>query len=318
MKIINLLYRKYFLSFLICTMSTLTIFFIFSLIGNLNENYTFLVILKISFLNSIQILTYVPSFIYLLSIVLLSIFLRSKNEITVIRSYFSLRLLIIFILPIVLIFTFFEASKNQLNLLIEDYKIHSINEDNQSKVKIFINKAGDVKNYIVIKNFGQNDENVSEYRSYKIANDIIESAEFSNNIINEEDSLFVEKFTQYKNNFIKDINSLKIIEIDFLDIINNNLMVIDISEKNYIKFNIKLINFIIFFILFFTCLFLYFFSSKFINAKQSLKNPIFISLIVLIYSFFVFNNSLSFYRQEFEIIASMIAGMLFIKVYSNE
>ena len=89
-------------------------------------------------------------------------------------------------------------------------------------------------------------------------------------------------------------------------------MVIDISEKNYIKFNIKLINFIIF-LSYFLRLFLYFFSSKFINAKQSLKNPIFISLIVLIYSFFVFNNSLSFYRQEFEIIASMIAGMLFIK-----
>ena len=158
MKIINLLYRKYF--FIIHLCYVYFNFFIFSLIGNLNENYTFLVILKISFLNSIQILTYVPSFIYLLSIVLLSIFLRSKNEITVIRSYISLRLLMIFILPIVLIFTFFEASKNQLNLLIEDYKIHSINEDNQSKVKIYINKAGDVKNYIVIKNFGQNDESV--------------------------------------------------------------------------------------------------------------------------------------------------------------
>ena len=178
MKIINLLYRKYILSLVICVISTLTIFFIFSLIGNLNENYTFLVILKISILNSLQILSYVPAFIYLLSIILLSIFLRSKNEITVIKSYFSYRLLTIFILPIVFIFTFFEVSKSQLNLLIEDYKIQSINEDNQSRVKIFIKEDGNIKNYIVLKNFGQNDGSIPEYRSYYIYNDILETAEY--------------------------------------------------------------------------------------------------------------------------------------------
>ena len=299
-------------------MSTLMIFFIFSLIGNLNENYSFLVILKISFLNSLQILAYVPSFLYLLSIVLFCIFLRSKNEITVIKSYFSLKLLIIFILPIVMFFTFFEVTKNQLNLLIEDYKIKSINDDNLSKVKIFIKKAGDDKNYMVLKNFGQNDESVSEYRSYKVTNNIIEIAEFSNKIILGKDSFFIEKFTQYKNNFIKDINTSKIIELDYLDTIQNNYIVKDISKKHYFKLDINLVNFIIFFVLFLMCLFLYFFNSKFINTKQSLKNPIFISIIVLIYSFFVFNNSLSFFRQEFEIIASLIAGMFFIKVYSNE
>tara|TARA_B100000963_G_C22621153_1_gene670046 strand:- start:963 stop:1919 length:957 start_codon:yes stop_codon:yes gene_type:complete len=318
MKIINLLYRKYILSLVICVISTLTIFFIFSLIGNLNENYTFLVILKISILNSLQILSYVPAFIYLLSIILLSIFLRSKNEITVIKSYFSYRLLTIFILPIVFIFTFFEVSKSQLNLLIEDYKIQSINEDNQSRVKIFIKEDGNIKNYIVLKNFGQNDGSIPEYRSYYIYNDILETAEFSNKISYSKYSFFIEKFTQYKNNFIKDINAAKMIEINYLDLIQKNSIVYDISENNFFKFNIKLINLIIFFVLFFTCLFLYFFSSKFINVKQSLKNPIFISLFVLMYSFFVFHNSLSFYRQEFEIIASLIAGMFFIKVYSNE
>ena len=94
-------------------------------------------------------------------------------------------------------------------------------------------------------------------------------------------------------------------------------MVKDISEKKYFNLSIKLFNNIIYFILF---LFVYFyiFSSSYVNIKQSLKNPIFISLIALIYSFFVFNNSLTFYRQEFEVIASIIAGIFFIKVYLNE
>ena len=38
-------------------------------------------IIKLSLLNSLQILTYVPAFIFLLSVILLFYFLRSKNEI---------------------------------------------------------------------------------------------------------------------------------------------------------------------------------------------------------------------------------------------
>ena len=318
MKIINLLYRKYFLSLSICVICSLTIFFIFSLIGNLNENYNFLIVLKTSILNSIQILIFVPTFIYLLSIVLMSIFLRSKNEITIIKSYFSLRLLITFILPIVFIFTVFEVSKNELNLIIENYKINLISEDNHLNIRILKNKSNNSKNYIVLKNFEQNDAIISEYRSYSVSNDIIQTAEFSDKINKLKDSFLVKEHTKYKDDSIKDINIPKIININYQDLIQNRLMVKDISEKKYFNLSIKLFNNIIYFILFFICVFLYFFSSSYVNIKQSLKNPIFISLIALIYSFFVFNNSLTFYRQEFEVIASIIAGIFFIKVYLNE
>ena len=48
--------------------------FIFSLLGNLNEDYFFNTIIKLSLLNSFQILMYIPSFIFLISVVLLTIF----------------------------------------------------------------------------------------------------------------------------------------------------------------------------------------------------------------------------------------------------
>ena len=64
MKIINLLYTKYILSLLICLLSSSVIFFIFSLLGNLDEEYLFNIIIKISFYNSLQILTYIPAFIF--------------------------------------------------------------------------------------------------------------------------------------------------------------------------------------------------------------------------------------------------------------
>ena len=104
MKIIKLLYTKYILSLLICLISSFVIFFIFSLLGNLNEDYLFNIIIKIKFLNSLQILTYVPAFIFLLSVILFTIFLRSKNEIIIIKSYMNIKKLMLFFLPIVIIF----------------------------------------------------------------------------------------------------------------------------------------------------------------------------------------------------------------------
>ena len=109
MKIIKLLYLKYILSFSICLISSYVIFFIFSLLGNLNEDYLFNIIVNLSLLNSLQILMYVPSFIFLISVILLTIFLKSKNEIIIIKSYMNLKKMMIFFLPIVFFFHDFRG-----------------------------------------------------------------------------------------------------------------------------------------------------------------------------------------------------------------
>ena len=114
MKIIKLLFNKYILSLSICLVSCIVIFFIFSLLGNLNEDYLFNVIIKISFLNSLQILTFVPAFLFLISVILFTIFLRSKNELIIIKSYMDSKLLMFFILPIVVFFTIIEFNKKGL------------------------------------------------------------------------------------------------------------------------------------------------------------------------------------------------------------
>jgi len=299
-------------------MSCITIFFIFSLIGNLSEKYSFRIIMNLSLLNSIQILSYVPAFIYLLSIILFTIFLKSKNEIIIIKSYFNLKRLTLFILPIVIIFVIIEINKREISLLVEDAKLNLTKLNDQSDVKIFINKNDLFKNYIIFKNININNMENSEYRTYLITNNKIKSAEFSNSLKLINNSFFTEKRTQYNNNFIKDINNKKIIDFDFLELIQKSSIVKDISNKNYLDLNLRLANITFFFIVFFTYIFLYFFSSRFVSTKQNLKNPIFVCLVILIYSFIVFNNSLSFYKQEFEIMASIIVGMFSIKVFLNE
>ena len=318
MKIISLLYFKYIVSLSICLALSSIIFFIFSLLGNLDEEYFFNVIIKISFFNSLQILTYVPAFIFLISVILFIIFLRSKNEMIIIKSYINIKLLAVFFLPIVIFFTILELNKKNLSSLVEDVKSNLINQGTLINTKIIINKNNDSKSYIVLKNINPNDTGKAEYRSFDIYKKKIQIAQFSDNLIFSNNTLTAKSFTQYKNNLIEDFQYSKSLDLKTNSFIDQNFMVKDISKNDEFSLDIRLINYLIFSILFFSYVFLIFLNKNLVSNKHDLKKPIFICLIILIYSFLIFNNSLNFYKQEFEFIASFLAGLFLLKVYMNE
>ena len=318
MKIINLLYTKYILSLLICLISSSVIFFVFSLLGNLDEEYLFNVIMKISFYNSLQILTYVPSFIFLLSVILFTIFLRSKNEMIIVKSYMNIKMLAIFFLPIVISFTILELNKKDFGLLVEDLKKNLIKDGIELNTKIIINNNSDTKSYIILQNVNLLDTTNAEYRSFDLIDKKIKLAQFSNNLIYTNNTLIAKSYTQYKDNIINDYQISRSFNFKNVNFIEQNFVVKDISKRNKIIIDKKLINTLLFFILFFSYVFLVFLNKNSVSTKYSLKKPIFISLAILIYSFFIFNNSLSLYKQEFEFLGSFIAMLFFIKVYLNE
>ena len=318
MKIINLLYFKYILSLCICFALSSVIFFIFSLLGNLDEEYFFNVIIKISFFNSLQILTYVPAFIFLISVILFIIFLRSKNEMIIVKSYMNIKLLSVFFLPIVIFFTILELNKKNLGSLVEDRKINLINQGTIINTKIIINKNNDSKSYIILKNINPNDTSKAEYRSFDIYKKKIQIAQFSDNLIFSNNTLTAKSYTQYKNNLIEDFQNSKSLDLEASSFIDQNFMVKNFSKKGKFSFDIRLINNSIFFVLFFSYIFLIFLNKNLVSNKYDLKRAIFICLIILMYSFLIFNNSFNFYKQEFEFLASFIAGLFFLKVYINE
>ena len=318
MRIINLLYLKYALSLLICLFSSFVVFFIFSLISNLSEDYSFNIIVILSALNSLQILTYVSAFIFLISLILFSTFLRSRNEIIIIKSYLQINKYIMFFLPIVLLFSIFEINKKDIVTFLEDNKTNLVQVGNKLKFKILINEFDNRKNITILKNVDLNNFEEAEYRSYNILNKEIKMAEFSDELILSNGKLILKNYTQYKNNVIKNINENKIINIDLIGLISRSSLVRDTSIKNNSIIDFKLINLIIFFIFLLSYIFLIFFNTKYVGSKQSIRDPILVSLSTLIYSFLIFNNSLTSYRQEFELIASMIVLMIFFKAYLNE
>lgn len=317
MKIVKLLYLKYILSFSVCLISSFVIFFIFSLIGNLNEDFLFNIILKISLLNSLQILVYVPFFIFLISVILLSIFLRAKNEIIIIKSYMNLKKLLIFYLPIVLVFTILEVNKKDIAKYIEDFKANLISQNENLVTKIFIQEDSYSKSFVVFNNIDLNDFSKTEYRFYEIFNNKILQAEYSGDLIFSKNELIANNYTTYKNNIIKDLYIKKLFKINFLDLINHNSIVKNVTKKNKF-FDIGHIYLIFFSTLLLMYIFLNFFNRKYVNIKQSLINPIFTSLALLIYSFFIFNNALIVYKQTFELLACMIVGILIFRKSLNE
>ena len=316
MKIIKLLYTKYFLSFSICLISSFVIFFIFSLISNLNEDYLFNIILSISLLNSLQILVYVPIFIFLLSVILLSNFLRSKNEIVIIKSYINYKKLLIFFLPIILVFTILEINKKDLSRFLDEINNNLINENEKPLAKIIINNQYNSKNFTVLNDIDLNNLERTEYRFYRVLDQIIDRAEFSNDLIKSKDGLIANSYTTYENDIIRNINNKKSIEIDLFNMTNNKV-VQDISKKNNV-FKTGSVYLYIFSILLLFYIFLFFFNKKYVNIKQSLYFPLFVSLLFLMYSFLVFNNNLVIYKNFFELLSCVLIGMLIFKISLNE
>ena len=313
MKIIKLLYLKYALSFSICLISCYVIFFIFSLLGNLNEDYFFNKIINLSLLNSIQILTYVPSFIFLITTILFTIFLRSKNEIIIIKSYINIKKFMIFFLPIVIIFATIEINKKKMAVFLEDSKINLLKHSDKEITKILINVENKTKTYTVFNNLDLKNIINTEYREYKILDGKIYLAQFSNNLNILNNTLIAKNYTEYKNNLIEDYITKKIININLVDLVQQSSFVKDISLRNTFEINTKLINLIIFFMLLFSYIFLIFSNKQYVNTKETLLFPILICLVLLLYSFFIFNNSLSIYNQEFEILGSIVVSLLVLR-----
>ena len=318
MTIIKLLFLKYFISFFACLGSSIIIFFIFSLLGNLNENYLFKIIINLSILNSLQILIYVPSFILLISIILFTVFLRSKNEIIIIKSYLNMKRFMFFFLPVVLIFTILEINKNDFALFLENSKSILLKESDKPTSKILISEINDLKTITVLNVKNLESSESIEYRSYKILDKKIHEAQYSNDLVILNNTLIAKNYTQYKNNLIEVHNTKKNIGINIIDLFKQYSIVKDISKKNSFEINVRLINLFVYFILFFSFIFLIFFNKKSVNTKEGLTHPIFICIIFLIYSFLIFNNSLNFFKQEIEILASIIIGMLVLKEVINE
>ena len=173
------LIKKFIKALLICIGLSYSIFFIFSLIGNLGEKFSFNSILYLSILNSFQIFTYIPSHLFILTFCLFIIDLKSKNELTIIKEYIELKYLFLIIIPILIIFIFIEIEKDNFSSNIENIKSNLINTNKVQDTKILISSEGDKKKYFIFSGYDGNKATVDQYLRFETNKQTIYEGEIS-------------------------------------------------------------------------------------------------------------------------------------------
>lgn len=318
MKIINYLYIKYSFSFLISISASLAIFFIFSLIGNLDNNINFSSIVYLSFLNSIQILSYVNSFIIFVSFIVLIIILKSKNEIIIIKEYLPLYKIITIFFPAVLIFVFLEIEKVNITKALDLYKSNYLKSNQKNENKVIINISDNFKEFIIIEGLDLKNSKVEEIQKYKIINDKVTDAEYSNDLIILDDKIISNKLTKFYSEKVIIIDKpLKIFES--LNKYNNKQLVFYKNQKNnFLDFNMNLIYKILYFSLFYFSLLLITLDRRIIDKKNTIITNASIGIFLLIYSTILNSIVLNNLNFELNILSLLFILLIFIKYLKYE
>ena len=318
MKLINYLYIKVLSSFFICLLSCVTIFYIFSLIGNLGENLPFTSILFLSFLNSIQILTYVPSIVILLSLILFINFLRTKNELIVVKEYLSKNKILLAFIPMALIFTILEIYKENASENLEKYTKNYLNSSNIMQNKVIIDINNNYKSYLILKDLNISNSNIKEFQKYEIGNNKIIGGEYSNKLKVINDNLITNEFIRYKDNKIMNFKEKNIILTNINELSLDNIVINKFDNQNFFNLNFLSVNEFIYFILFYLSLFFILLNKNIVDRKQNIIYPIFLSFLLIFYLMFINNIELKFLINEYQILTLILISLTFFKFYKYD
>lgn len=318
MILFNYFNLKFFISFLVCLTTCIIIFYIFSLLGYLGEDLPFFSILYLSLLNSFQIVSIIPSMIILLSIISFVMSLRSRNELMIFKEYLSTNKLVIIFIPFSLIFTAIEINKDYFSNLLESSKSSFINNSDYTKTKVIIHESLESKTYTILKGVDLDNSLIEEFHKYRIENDNIIGGEYGNKIDIINNMLVSHNFTKYENNQIKNIRDKNIILSNLNKIIGKKLLFNETIDNNYLNFSRTLLTKILFFVLFYNCLFLILFNKKLIDRKQNYFFSVLITFVLFFYSMIINVIEVSVYNFEFKLLALILMLLTFYNFYKYE
>ena len=310
--------KKFFKALIICTMVSYSIFFIFSLIGNLGEKLSFYHIFFLSALNSFQIFTFIPSQLFIMTLWIFVFNLKSKNELIIIKEYIDLKKLFLIIFPILFLFICFEIKKDQLSNTIEQIKSNVINIKKIEDTKIFVSLEGNKKKYTIISGYDQKNEVVNQYLSFKSQNQKIERAEISNNLYLKGSDLFSKESTIYEKNNFENENLNKKLYENFIGLWTKSTGSIIKHNTNKISSNYYVIQSILFSSLFYLSISMIFFSKKLVDRVINILKIFFLVLSMFLYYLLIPKIMLNNFQYLFQIITLAIFILIFFNIKKYE
>ena len=312
------LIKKFSKAFIICGGVSYSIFFIFSLIGNLGEKFSFKSILYLSTLNSFQIFTYIPSHLFILSLCLFIFHLKSKNELIIIKEYIELKNLVLIILPILASFTFIEIKKDTFSTTIEKIKSDLISSKNFGDTKILISEEGNKKKYTIFSGYDESNATIDQYLKFEILNQNIYRGEISSNLKLLENNLFSYGSTIYENDSFRHESLKKKLYENFFSFWSVNAETIIKNKTNSMISNYGMIQSFLFHILFYFCISMIFLSKKLVNRGINTMKIFLLILSIFLYYLLIPKVMLNNLQFFFQIISIIIFVLIFIKIKKYE
>lgn len=310
-------FKKLLKAFFLCWGVSYSFFFIFSLIGNLGEKFSFKLIVFLSILNSFQIFTYIPSHLFILTFCLFIYHLKSKNELIIIKEYIELKKLFILIFPILALFLFVEIKKEDISYKIEKIKLKSISS-NLENTKILISSEENKKRYIIFSGYDEIEKKIDLYLSFETQNQTINRGEISSDLNLLGNSLYSNESIIYENSDFRYDSVNKLLFENFISNWSKNNESIIKNKKTYLFENYNLIYSVFFYFLFYLCVSIIFLSKKLLNRSLNTKSIFLFILLVFLYYLFVPKIVLDNFQYIFQVISILIFILIFIQIKKYE
>ena len=310
--------RKFFKSLTICAGVSYSIFFVFSLIGNLGEKFPFKTIFYLSALNSLQIFTFIPSHLFIISLCLFIINLKSKNELIIIKEYIELKNLFLIICPILILFIFIESKKENFSKNIEEIKSNLISSYNFKDTKIYISTDGNTKKYSIFSEYDNNNKTIEQFLSFEVKNQTVNKGEISTSLNIKESNLYSAESIIYENDDFRTDYKNKELFKNFDSFWSANNGTIIKHKKNNVISNYTIIQLLLFYSLFYICVSMIFFSKKFLDRGMKVINAFLLVLSIFLYFLLIPKIMLNNFQYLFQLISIMILIIIFFKIKKYE
>ena len=312
------LIKKFFNALLVCGGISYALFFIFSLIGNLGEKFSFNSILYLSALNSFQIFTFIPSHLYILSFCLIIINLKSKNEFMIIKEYIEIKKLLLIIFPILILFVFIEIKKESFSAYIEKMKTNLSNSKNFENKKIFISTDVNKSKYSIFSEVDSKNETINQYLEFEVENQKIKRGIISNSLNMQNNNLFSNEYIVYENNdFRYEFLNKKLFD-NLTSIWGTNVEKIIKNNTNNKNSNYKIFQSILFHSFFYLCISMIFLSKKLVKRNLNIIKIFLITLLIFLYHLLIPKIMVNNFYFFFQSLSLIVFILIFFKTKKYE
>ena len=313
--------KKIFFSNLIILSSFMSIFFIISLVDNLNLKTNFFFIILLSILDSLSLIIIVPEVIFLFCSLCFCFLLKFSNELLILWHYVDKKIILLFFIFFIFFYFLVKVTKNQIDENISFAKYNLINQNANFLIKNKVVVSEEINQKIIyeLNYINIHEKNIGSIKIYKFIDDKFVNSISSGEIDYDDNKITIYNPTLITPKNITKINGIYTYDLNFLNKVfysGNEIIYEDnLRYENYTYNNIiKILNFIILLIIL---------SMAFIS-KNVLKNNLitfvytFLCLILVIYNFMINFISVQVFAYTFISLGFFINILIFIYFYLND